>query len=177
MYKDQTLCQTTWGGAPSPMEPRELFVHPRKYAKSHSGPLQPTADHTPSRRCALAAFFVLPFLSFASCCSRRGLIWRSRCQPVLIQLEATSFCRRSASPSLPRSRAAQHARRQQKVVCGLRQVRSLRMLICARTTSISACQTMLFKCALPTPPRLIARPAAFAEHATDLSPVLSRSAV
>ena len=67
-----------------------------------------------------------------------------------------------------------HARREQKVVCGLRQVRSLRMLIRARTTSISACQTMLFRCALPTSPRLTAHSAAFAEHTTDLSPIPSR---
>ena len=50
-----------------------------------------------------------------------------------------------------------HARRVSKrSVCGLRQVRSLRLLIRARTTSISACQTMLFRCASAdsTPGRL-----------------------
>ena len=33
---------------------------PREVRKSHSGPRQPTADHTPSRRCALLAALRLP---------------------------------------------------------------------------------------------------------------------
>ena len=68
--KDQSLCQTSWGGAPSPMASRSLFGHLKKSTKSHSGPLQPRPTHTPSRRCApcsLACFHFffreLPLLS------------------------------------------------------------------------------------------------------------------
>ena len=50
----------------------------------------------------------------------------------------------------------QHARRQLKTVSGLRQVRSLRMLIPVRTTSTSAWQIKLFKCNMPKSLRLIA---------------------
>ena len=50
--KDQSLCQTSWGGAPSPMASRSLFGHLKKSTKSHSCPLQPRPTHTPSRRCA-----------------------------------------------------------------------------------------------------------------------------
>ena len=65
------------------------------------GPLQPRPTHTPSRRCApcsLASFHFffreLPLLSR-----------RSRCCSLLIQLEAASFYRRSASPSPLRGHA------------------------------------------------------------------------
>ena len=63
----------------------------------------------------------------------------------------------------------QHARRQLKTVCGLRQVRPLRMLIPVRTTSTSAWQIKLFKCNMPKSLRLIALPTAFAEHTTNRS--------
>ena len=76
------------------------------------------------------------------------------------------------------SAVQQHARRQLKTVCGLRQVRSLRMLIPAMTTSTSAWHTKLFRCATLALLWLTAQPAAFAEHATDQSVFsLSRHAV
>ena len=83
---------------------------------------------------------------------------RSRCSAQLIQLETASFRRRSASPSLLCSRAAV-CEASAKTVCGLRQVRSLRMLIPAATKSTSAWQAKLFRCAIPTPRRPIAPPA------------------
>ena len=45
-------CICAWGGAPSPLAPRTARSPRRKQAKSQSGPLQPRADDTPSRRCA-----------------------------------------------------------------------------------------------------------------------------
>ena len=44
---DQSLCQTSWGGAPSPMVPRSLFVHLKKSTKVALGPSATEADaHT-----------------------------------------------------------------------------------------------------------------------------------
>ena len=154
------------------MAPRTRGRLFRKYAKSHSGPLQPSADDTPSRRCALQPFSCFPFfLSRAAVldAASSGAAAAIQCcfsweQPLFVAAWRHRRCLAAVQ---------RHARREQKVVCGLRQVRSLRMLIRARTTSISACQTMLFRCALPTSPRLTAHPAAFAEHTTDLSPVPS----
>ena len=56
-----------------------------------------------------------------------------------------------------------HSRREQKVVCGLRQVRSLRMLIRARTTTIfgmpnSAVQVLLAYATTHTQPPLQSTP-------------------
>ena len=61
-----------------------------------------------------------------------------------------------------------HARREQKVVCGLRQVRSLRMLIPASTTSTLARATSKYVWnSTSTPLRLTARPSLLAEQVTD----------
>ena len=49
---DQSLSQTSWGGAPSYGPLRSLYGPFGKQAKSHSAPLQPRPTHTPSRRCA-----------------------------------------------------------------------------------------------------------------------------
>ena len=45
-------CIRAWGGAPCPKVPKTRGLHLKKYAKSHSGRLQPRPTHTPSRRCA-----------------------------------------------------------------------------------------------------------------------------
>ena len=49
---DQSLCQTSWGGAPRYGPLRSLYGPFGKQANSHSAPLQPRPTHTPSRRCA-----------------------------------------------------------------------------------------------------------------------------
>ena len=63
-------CICAWGGAPSPLGPKTARSPLRKQAKSHSGPLQPSADHTPSRaahcslfRASLSFFRELPLLT------------------------------------------------------------------------------------------------------------------
>ena len=54
-------CIRSGGGAPSPNAPRPRNLPLKKSAKSHSAPLQPTPDDTPSRRCAPLQP-VLPFI-------------------------------------------------------------------------------------------------------------------
>ena len=63
-------CICAWGGAPSPLAPRTARSPLRKHAKSHSSPLQPSADDTPSRaahcslfRASLSFFRELPLLT------------------------------------------------------------------------------------------------------------------
>ena len=107
MYTSRLRCICAWGQAPSPMAPRSRGVHQKKSTKSHSGPLCNRGRRTHLRvaaqcaPCSLACFH----LFFASCPLARGLVRRSRCCSLLIQLEAASFCRRSASPSPLRGHA------------------------------------------------------------------------
>ena len=162
-------CLRAWGGAPSPMGPRTRGQPLRKQAKSQSGPLQPRADDTPSRAALLQPRGLLLSLS---CRSRRGLIWRRRCYSLLIQLETACFCRRSAAPSLPLSCAAA-CEASAKTVSGLRQVRSLRMLIHVVITGNNGMANTRLRCVIPTPRRLTARPAACRACHSDRSPVLS----
>ena len=66
MSKDQSLCQTSWGGAPSPMASRSLFGHLKKSTKVALGPSATEADaHTFASLRSLQPR-VLP-CSFASC--------------------------------------------------------------------------------------------------------------
>ena len=60
--KDQSLCQTSWGGAPSPMASRSLFGHLKKSTKVALGPSATEADaHTFASLRSLQPC-VLPFL-------------------------------------------------------------------------------------------------------------------
>ena len=143
------------GRRPIPIGPNTEGVPPQEAGKVALKPS--AADSRPHTfaslraSCSLAASIVLSRAAALDTAS-------ARCSAQLIQLETASFRRRSASPSLLCSRAAA-CKASAKTVCGLRQVRSLRMLIPAATTSTSAWQAKLFGCAIPTPRRPIARPA------------------
>ena len=63
-------CICAWGQAPCPLAPKKRVYPFGKYAKSHSGPLQPSADDTPSRaahcslfRASISFFRELPLLT------------------------------------------------------------------------------------------------------------------
>ena len=111
-HRDRSRVKFSFCGPPGVETRLELYhcttlVHVTKSTKSHSGPLQPRPRRTHLRvaaqcaACSLACFH----LFFASCPLARGLVRRSRFCSLLIQLEAASFCRRSASPSPLRGHA------------------------------------------------------------------------
>ena len=134
--KDQSRCQTSWGGAPSPLASRSLFGHLKKSTKSHRALSATEADaHTFASLRSLQPR-VLPFVLSP----RLPLLTRPRpAQPQLLTADSAgkaSFCHRSASPSPLRGHACSlNAGQRKERVSGLCQVHCLHMLILAARTS------------------------------------------
>ena len=156
------------GAAPHPHSRREREVdYPGSKAKSHSSPLQPSADATPSLNGAASRAYFHFMLSRAAAldAASSGAAAASQCcsSPKQHLFVAARRHRRWLARAVQ-----QHAKRQLKAVCGLHQVRFLCMLIPARALRTSAWQKELFRCATSTPLRLTACPAAFALHTAHL---------
>ena len=93
------------GAAPHPQWRRDLEVDTPGSRQSRTRALCNRGRRTHLRVAALPAALRASICSFASCPLARGLVRRSRFCSLLIQLEAASFCRRSASPSPLRGHA------------------------------------------------------------------------
>jgi hypothetical protein len=95
------------GAAPHPHWRRDREDTPSRSPQSRTRPLCNRGRHTHLRVAALPAALRASICSFASCpldAASSGLR-RSRCCSLLIELEAASSCRRSASPSPLRGHA------------------------------------------------------------------------
>ena len=93
------------GAAPHSQWRRERGGYHSRSPQSRTRALCNRGRRTHLRVAALPAASRASICSFASCPLARGLVRRSRCCVLLIQLEAASFCRRSASPSPLRGHA------------------------------------------------------------------------
>ena len=164
-------CIRSGGGAPSPNAPRNQNQPLKKFAKSHSAPLQPTPDDTPSRRCAPLQPVLPSIHPFARAAahdagSSGGAAASQCCSSLNQHLVVAARRHRRCLAAMQ-----QHARRQLKTI---------RRLVpgsipahadpCGDVVNIGM-GTKLFRCATSAPLRLIGRPAVFAEHATDHQPL------
>ena len=153
------------------MAPRSRGRLSRKQAKSHSSPLQPRANDTPSRRlrsCSLAAFIrafaELPLLT-----------WPHLAQPLLRTADPAGDS--LFSSPLGSTVVASQLR------TGMRGISKNRERLAPGSIPAHAdpygdyinigMANTLFRCVMPTPRRLTARPAACRACHSDRSPVLS----
>ena len=160
------------GAAPHFQKRREAQINPSGSIESRLGPS--AADgrrHTFASTARALQPCLQPMLPFIH--SFRELVVLTRphlAQPLPTSAAGSSVFSSPLGVTVAASQPCeQHARRQLKTVSGLRQVRSLRMLIPVRTTSTSASHIKLFKCNMPKSLRLIALPTEFAEHITNRS--------
>ena len=155
------------------MAPRSRGLPTRKQAKSHSGPLQPRGRRTHLRVAALPAALRASICSFASCPLARGLVRRSRCYSLLIQLQTASICRRSASPSPLRGHAcslnASAQRTRVRLVPGSMPAHADP---CGDNVSFTGREELILRCATSAALPLTAY-SAYSEHITDRDLVVS----
>jgi len=115
---------------------------------------------------------VLPFLLSGAAALARGLVRRSRCCSLLIQLEAASFYRRSASPSPLRGHACSLNASAQRTRVRLCQVRCLHMLILAGIMRASQGEKSSF-CNVERPQLCRSQPTQLHAQSTSLTATLS----
>ena len=136
--------------------------------QSRTRPLCNRGRRTHLRVAALPAALRASICSFASCPLARGLVRPSHCCSLLIQLEAASFCRRSASPSPLRGHAcslnASAQRTRVRLVPGLMPAHADP---CGDNVNFTGREELILRCATSAALPLTAY-SAYSEHITDL---------